>query len=606
VLSASGCFALKNPLPPDGETASAATNNGNGGGGPPPELSISPGTLSISGGATYIFGASGGTPPYAFSIVSGSGTINASTGLFTPPGSAQVVTIRVSDANLAQSDAVVTVYPTLEVNPVSADVLTGETITVNATGGVPPLDFQIVEGPGVLFYQSATSRVFKHPWRAAATTVRVTDGFGVQVDSVINKPAGALLLGTSGWDYVHGMARDSQGFVYVVGEVGGPIDGQAYSTNTDAFVRKLTPYGGSVWTRLIGTSSYDAAHGVAIGPDDDVYVVGETQGTVPLFIGGRPGFSAGNSDGFVAKFDKDGNAHWQHQFGTTGFDSGTSIAVHPTTGESYVLGVSDGGSFEGVGGLGSTDIVLKRLDATGAPVGSPQRTGSSGSDVPQGMVRDPSSGNLFVVGYTAGNYDNLNVFAPSGLNTHDVIVASFSPTLGKLNRRQFNEPGTEIGRGIAYDGNWLYITGSASNGINGLVSVATDAFVLQLSPSLLTTGATTLLGTNSNDNGRAIAVDSESVYVAGVTEGVMGASAMGGGDVFVAKLAKSAIAGAPTWTQQNGTAGWEEANCILPTLGDGGAVYVGGYTSGDLDGVANAGEDDGFVAKYDLSTGAPQ
>ncbi len=65
------------------------------GGGP---VAISPLSVTVMVNAACTFTASGGTPPYRFSVVSGSGTIDAGTGVYTAPAVPSSDTIQVSDA----------------------------------------------------------------------------------------------------------------------------------------------------------------------------------------------------------------------------------------------------------------------------------------------------------------------------------------------------------------------------------------------------------------------------------------------------------------------------------------------------------------------------
>lgn len=71
----------------------------------PLTLQISPVSIAIAINAGHIFSATGGQPPYTFSILSGGGSINASSGAYTAPAAAGSAIVRVADAsgNTAQS-----------------------------------------------------------------------------------------------------------------------------------------------------------------------------------------------------------------------------------------------------------------------------------------------------------------------------------------------------------------------------------------------------------------------------------------------------------------------------------------------------------------------
>ena len=74
-------------------------------------LGIAPVAGTISNGSNLTFSATGGTPPYSYSIVSGPGTIDGSTGVYTSGGGGAVV-VRVTDNNGKTRDATITVTTT--------------------------------------------------------------------------------------------------------------------------------------------------------------------------------------------------------------------------------------------------------------------------------------------------------------------------------------------------------------------------------------------------------------------------------------------------------------------------------------------------------------
>jgi hypothetical protein len=72
-------------------------------------LQISPVAVTLVVGTTCNFSARGGLPPYSFAVVSGSGSINASSGLYTAPATPSSEIIQVQDSEGATSQAVATV-----------------------------------------------------------------------------------------------------------------------------------------------------------------------------------------------------------------------------------------------------------------------------------------------------------------------------------------------------------------------------------------------------------------------------------------------------------------------------------------------------------------
>jgi hypothetical protein len=94
---------------------------------------IAPGTLTLEINTPYTFTTSGGTLPYTYSIVSGLGTINANTGVYTAPATpGGPYTIRVTDGGGLTSDSTVTIVPDQTLPVISSFTLNGG--ATNASG----------------------------------------------------------------------------------------------------------------------------------------------------------------------------------------------------------------------------------------------------------------------------------------------------------------------------------------------------------------------------------------------------------------------------------------------------------------------------------------
>ncbi len=74
----------------------------------PPALAISPTSPTVRVTKAQTFAGSGGVPPYTFSITSGSGSINSSTGVYTAANSLGSTTVRITDFVSSTASATVT------------------------------------------------------------------------------------------------------------------------------------------------------------------------------------------------------------------------------------------------------------------------------------------------------------------------------------------------------------------------------------------------------------------------------------------------------------------------------------------------------------------
>jgi len=109
-------------------------------------LQISPAAVSVAEGGTLTFTATGGKPPYSFARVSGTGSIDAGTGLYTAPPTAGSETVRVTDSKGRRSDAAITVTTSggmLAISPDAVSMGPGGSLSFIATGGTAPYTFSL-------------------------------------------------------------------------------------------------------------------------------------------------------------------------------------------------------------------------------------------------------------------------------------------------------------------------------------------------------------------------------------------------------------------------------------------------------------------------------
>jgi hypothetical protein len=125
--------------------------------------------------------------------------------------------------------------------------------------------------------------------------------------------------------YANDVACDPFGNIFVVGQMNHPTS----SFPRDAFVAKYDSAGNLIWRKQLHATSGNSLLVVAVDNLGNVFAAGQT--------GMFQGASADNYDAIWAKYDSDGNLRWFEQFGTSGNDFLTGIAVD-ALGHVYLAG----------------------------------------------------------------------------------------------------------------------------------------------------------------------------------------------------------------------------------------------------------------------------
>jgi hypothetical protein len=220
-------------------------------------------------------------------------------------------------------------------------------------------------------------------------------------------PSFGLRFGNTGDNfYPEGIAVDTDGNIYIAGRAYGDLDGSGSQVDHgqyDVFLMKLDSQGTAKWIRQIGTADYDRGFGVAVDSVGNVYVIGDTEGDLD---GTGSQTHKGNYDAFLVKYDSDGDQQWLRQIGTSGVDYGRGIFIDSSD-KIYIVGLTTD-DIDGAGSEynhGQQDIFLMRYDTSGnqklvKQIGSGyiDYVGGDNTDIGNGVAVD-SNGNIFIVGF---------------------------------------------------------------------------------------------------------------------------------------------------------------------------------------------------------------
>ena len=283
----------------------------------------------------------------------------------------------------------------------------------------------------------------------------------------------AKRIGGAGDQYANDMVVDNQGNVYIVGVLQGtnidfdPGIGTAYLSSAgmiDIFIAKYDPSGNYIWAKRIGGTSDDIATRIKIDHSGNIYISGWFSSTNVDFDPGSGTAilsSAGSTDIFFAKYDKDGNYVWAKRIGTslgdgchdidvdylgnvyiTGYFYGTSTDFDPGPGTALLSSVGNSG-----------DVFFAKYDSSGNYLWA-KSVGGSSYEVGNGITAD-NWGNVYLTGPFSGTDVDFDPGPDTAYLTsaggYDVFFAKYDPSGNYLWAKRVGGTGDDIGGDIVVD-----------------------------------------------------------------------------------------------------------------------------------------------------------
>ncbi|THD82680.1 MAG: hypothetical protein E7812_00970 [Phenylobacterium sp.] len=293
------------------------------------------------------------------------------------------------------------------------------------------------------------------------------------------------------------LAVSATGQVAIAGSVTGDLnvgDSGVDPTVSQSFTTLYDNQGNEVWSQRQGASGADQATAVAFDGSGNVYVAGQTQGSI------AGGASAGGQDGYLTAYDANGKVLSTKQFGSSADDSVSGIVVSNNT--VYVAG-QDGSS----GMVRSFDVTNpKQMTLTGS-----RNLGTLGGGSVDAIGLD-GTGNLLIGGGTAANLNVGNTTSARG-GQMDGFGAQISTNLASTASdavAYYGGAGSDKVTGATVAGGQVWLTGTTQTTLpGGLTPLGQqDGFVAGLNVGAgAVTYARRFTSTDQMDVPESIAVD---------------------------------------------------------------------------------------------------
>ncbi|EMY79452.1 beta-propeller repeat protein [Leptospira weilii serovar Ranarum str. ICFT] len=400
------------------------------------------------------------------------------------------------------------------------------------------------------------------------------------------------------------LAIDRSGSIYVAADIGVDIDGNPLHYEPqdnpvrgirDLILGKYDSQKKTIWTKQVGAPGAELkVTGIAVDWNENTYVTGS-------IVGAFEGVSLGvKKDLFLVKFAPDGNVMWKKQTGPNGGNyevSPEKIAID-TFGNSYIVGTSDG-PFGGDEKKRGNGFIVK-FDTDGNRIWVKQLAIQDGTISPMGVVFDKVTGSVYMAGY--GNV-NFETNSSPGIGYNNFFILKYDADGNGRFFTQLGVPKKRMGAySVAVDLFGNVFAAGPSDAIFGSETVGNSflgtlvkydssgvrQWVSQFGP---------FVG-RKNTVIQAMATDKVgNVFTTGWSNGSIldeGKHSIGSADVFLTKHNPS---GQNEWKRQMGTAGsLMSGNGVEIDLE--GNLYCTGWTTGALNGVPVTGNRDLFLMKF--------
>ncbi len=219
--------------------------------------------------------------------------------------------------------------------------------------------------------------------------------------------------GSTSYSQVHGIAVTSSGELVATGTTGSaefPLLNPSWSTfdtvnSQSAILFKLKAAGNA----FVYSTYMSSVLGMAVTLDasGNAYVVGDTYATGVATPGAwQTTYGGGFNVAFVAKLTAAGALKYFTFLGGSGYDQGTSIAID-SQGDAYVAGFADSPTFPNsppgahTTNAGGYDAFVAKISPAGTEAPWLTFFGGSGDETSPTLVRDATTGIIYIAGTTA-------------------------------------------------------------------------------------------------------------------------------------------------------------------------------------------------------------
>jgi hypothetical protein len=235
----------------------------------------------------------------------------------------------------------------------------------------------------------------------------------------------------------------------------------------DGFIAKFDTMGNRIWATYYGGANDEQINDIAMDNQGNLYAVGTTNSIQNISQSGyqnslNKGLNAVLTDGFIAKFNQNGQRMWSTYIGSQNSGDSLSTCTVDNQNNLIVCGLSNDTSFMtlGVPAYSNSGFIAK-LNSSGSRIWASPYNNETADD-----CAVDKSDNIYIIGATR-RYNPITNLYYNGIKTYrgfmDIQFAKFNLNGVLQWNSYFGGIGDEIGYGIEVDlNNNIYLGGATS------------------------------------------------------------------------------------------------------------------------------------------------
>jgi hypothetical protein len=289
-------------------------------------------------------------------------------------------------------------------------------------------------------------------------------------------------------DYGYAVKADAAGNVYVTGFFQNTVDFNPANPNTtvftsvglgDMFIVKYDAGGLFQWAKQVGGVNQQIGYGLALDATGSIFISGAFVGAAdfnpdPSGVATLTAYSTGY-DGFLAKYDNNGNYIFAYKFGSTAVNNADNFwnVDVDASGNVYAIGYyagtidfNPGAATNNISTVSATlDVIVAKYDNAGNYIWA-KNMGGTVAEYGR-SIRVDTSGHFYITGYFNGTVDfnpgaATNNLVSAGLT--DIFLAKYDTSGAYIWAKKMGGTGNDNGWQLDIDNNnQVYLTGYFSS-----------------------------------------------------------------------------------------------------------------------------------------------